>query len=67
MHLTKRAYQSANFVKFRATSQKCEFLHFDGIKFQLKKYRTVISHDTEEVAKFKEKMACGFKYNMRNL
>ena len=39
------------------------------IIFQLKMYRTVISHGTEEWcnAKFKEKLARNFKYDMRNL
>ena len=42
-------------------------LHFDGLllsksyKISAKKYRIVISHDTEE------KLTCGFKYDMRNL
>ena len=38
------------------------------IKFLLKKYRRVISHDKlKSDAKFKEKLTCGFKYDMRNL
>ena len=39
------------------------------IMFQLKKYRAVISHGTEEWcnAKFKEKLACNFKYDMGNV
>ena len=36
------------------------------IKFQLKKYRRFIAHGIEK-AKFKEKLTCGFKYDMRNL
>ena len=45
----------ANLVSFNASSGKSENLHFDVllssiayIKFQLKKHRRVISHDTEE-------------------
>ena len=45
----------ANLVNFNASSGKSENLHFDVlllsiayIKFQLKKHRRVISHDTEE-------------------
>ena len=44
-----------NLVNFNASSGKSENLHFDVlllsityIKFQLKKYRRVISHDTGE-------------------
>ena len=44
-----------NLVNFNASSGKSENLHFDVlllsiayIKFQLKKCRRVISHDTEE-------------------
>ena len=44
-----------NLVNFNASSDKSENLHFDllllsiaYIKFQLKKCRRVISHDTEE-------------------
>ena len=44
-----------NLVNFNASSGKSENLHFDVlllsiayIKFQLKKRRRVISHDTEE-------------------
>ena len=44
-----------NLVNFNASSGKSENLHLDVlllsiayIKFQLKKHRTVISHDTEE-------------------
>ena len=48
-----------NLVNFNASSGKSENLHFDVlllliayIKFQLKKRRRVISHDTEESSKF---------------
>ena len=34
------------------------------IKFQLKKYRTLMALNSD--AKFKEKLICGFKYDMRN-
>ena len=39
------------------------------IKFQPRKYRRVISHDTpfKSDAKFKEKLTCGFKYDMKDL
>ena len=44
-----------NVVNFNASSGKSENLHFDVlllsiayVKFQLKKYRRVLSHDTEE-------------------
>ena len=47
-----------NLVNFNASSDKSENLHFDVlllsiayIKFQLKKHRRVISHDTEECSK----------------
>ena len=47
---TKRVCQSTILVKFHLVSQKSEFLHFDGlqnhIKFQLKKDRRAICHDT---------------------
>ena len=43
------------FLNFNANSGKSENLHFDVphllvacIKFQLRKYRRIISHDTEE-------------------
>ena len=39
----------------------------NDLKFQLKKYRKVISDDTERDAKFKEKLTFDFKYDMRNL
>ena len=35
--------------------------------FLLKVYRRVISHDSEEWCKVKEKLTCGFKYEKRNL
>ena len=61
-------------MKFHVSSWKSEILHFDGlllskyyIKFQLKRYRRVICHYNEECTKFKEKLTCGFKYDMRNL
>ena len=34
------------------------------MKFQLKKYRTLMTLNSD--AKFKEKLICGFKYDMRN-
>ena len=38
------------------------------IKFQPKKYRRIVSHETlKSDAKFKEKTNCGFKYDMKNL
>ena len=37
-----------------------------SIMFDLKKYRGVIFHDTEVVAKFEEKLTCGFQ-NDRNM
>ena len=47
-----------NLVNFNVSSGKSENLHFDVllfsiayIKFQLKKRRRVISHDTEELSK----------------
>ena len=47
-----------NLVNFNASSGKSENFHFDVlllsiayIKFQLKKCRRVISHDTEELSK----------------
>ena len=33
----------------------------------MKKYKIVISHITEESAKFEEKLTLGFKNDMRNL
>ena len=50
----KLALGFKNMVNFNASSGKSENLHFDVllsiayIKFQLKKRRRVISHDTEE-------------------
>ena len=46
-----------NFVNFNLSSDKSENLHFDvlllpiALKFQLKKYRRIISHDTEKRSK----------------
>ena len=37
------------------------------IKFQLKRCRRFISHNTESDANVKEKLTCGFKYDKRNL
>ena len=40
-----------NLVNFNASSGKSENLHLDRllfIKFQMKKYKIVMSHDTEE-------------------
>ena len=37
------------------------------IMFELKKYRWVIFHDTEEWWKFEEKLTCGLENHMRNL
>ena len=37
------------------------------IKFQLKKYRRVISHNNESDAKFKEIFSRGFNYDIRTL
>ena len=43
-----------NLINFHVSSRKSENLGFDGlfspkhIKFQMKKYRRVMSHDTEE-------------------
>ena len=51
---TKGAYQSTNLVKFHVSSRKSKILYLDGsfcanhIRFQLKKYRRIISHDTVE-------------------
>ena len=36
------------------------------VLFDLKKYRGVIFHDTESVAKFEEKLTCGLE-NDRNM
>ena len=59
--LDKVAYQSTNLVKLHVSRRKSEILVFDGFllskwyqvktkkgqkKYQLKKYRRVISHDT---------------------
>ena len=51
----KVTFRITNLVKFHVSSGKSEILSFGGhscfrnhIKFQLKKYRRVISHDTEE-------------------
>ena len=51
-------YDIRNLVNFNASSGKSENLNFDVpllsiayIKFQLKKHRKVISHDTEESSK----------------
>ena len=69
----KRSLSKYKFDKISREQSKSEILHFDGsfcpnyIKFQLQKYRRIISHDTEEWCKFKEKLTCGFKYDMRNL
>ena len=48
-----------NLVNFNVSNGRSENLHFDVlllskayIKFQLKKCRRVISHDTEELSKF---------------
>ena len=35
--------------------------------FELKKYRGVIFHDAREWCKFKEKVTCGLKNDMKNL
>ena len=37
------------------------------ITFDLKKYRGNMFHDTEESAKFEEKLTCGLENNMGNL
>ena len=37
------------------------------IKFQPRKYRRVISHAMKIDAKFKEKLTCDFKYDMKDL
>ena len=37
------------------------------ITFDLKKYREVIFHDTEESCKFGEKLTCGLENDRRNL
>ena len=37
----------------------------NNIKFQIKKHRRAISHDTEEWYKVEEKLTCSFKYDMR--
>ena len=55
-------------------SQKYEILHFDGFLFS-ESYKVSAKKSTEELslmtlksdAKFKEKLICGFKYDMRNL
>ena len=47
---TKVTYQSTNLVKFQLSSRKSEILHVGVVlmKFQLKIYRRLISHDIEE-------------------
>ena len=51
---TKGAYQSLNLVKFHVSNRKYEICTLmalfcpNHMKFQLKKYGRVISHDTEE-------------------
>ena len=37
---------------------------FKSYKVSAKKYRRVISHDTEEWCKYREKLTCGFKYEL---
>ena len=61
-----------NLVNFNASSGKSENLHFEVlllsiayIKFQLKKRRRVISHDTEEFHDFEEKLTFCLKNDRR--
>ena len=52
--LTKGVYQSTNLVKFYVSSRKSEILHFAALLMSksctvsVKKYRRIISYDTEE-------------------
>ena len=70
----KGAYPSTNLVKFHGSSQKCEILHFDELLLS-KSYKFSVKKSTKQLnlmtlksdAKFKEKLTCGFKYDMRNL
>ena len=77
---TKGVYQSTNLVKFYVSSWKSEVLHLMGsfcpnhVHFQLKKYRRVISHDTEKWCKFEktltlwfQKLAWGIGWTFKNL
>ena len=57
---TKGAYQSTNLVKFHLSSRKSEILHFGVLSWKS-------TEDLKSDAKFKEKLTCGFKYDMRKL
>ena len=60
-----------NLVNFNVTSTKSESLmcYFSQqhIKFQLKKYRRIISHDTGKDPHFKERLTFCLKNGMRNM
>ena len=72
---TKGASESTNLAKFHLSSIKSEILHLNGIllsnsyKVSSKKVYTeelfimTLKSDT----KFKEKLTCGFKYDMKDL
>ena len=60
-------------MKFQVSSRKSEILHFDGLllsksyKVSAKKVQKSCLITLKSDATFKEKLACGFKYDMRNL
>ena len=70
---TKGSYESTNLEKFYMSIQKPEILHFNGLLFS--KSNTVSAEkSTEEFlitlksdTKFKEKLTCSFKHDIRNL
>ena len=61
-------------TKFHVSSQKSDILHLDGF-FLSKSYNVSAKKSTKELflmtlksdAKFKERLTCGFKYDMRDL
>ena len=71
---TKGAYQNKILVKFYVSSRKSEILHSNGL-FLPKSCTVSAKKSTEELslmtqksdAKFKEKLTCSFKHDIRNL
>ena len=71
---TKGIHQSKTSVKCHMSRRKSEILHFYGLLL-FKSYKVSGKNSTKELslmtiksdAKFKEKLTCGFKYDMTNL
>ena len=70
---TKGSYESTNLEKFYMSSQQSQILHFNGLLFS-KSYTVSAEKSTEEFLitlksdeKFKEKLTCSFKHDIRNL